>query len=1051
MKRRLWIQTIFLGLLAAMAFNIASVRADNILVEGGDFEAGLNGFGITPVLLVRNWPSYVPPSIDSTTAGQGRRSLKLVNASGEDVFEIRSRAFHIDHPQGKISISFYAKTDTPGAAVSASIGSGPIAIINRSFQIDSDWKRYEFTIEPQHWTGARDSGRAPVDGLYYLRLILPAMKPWKTIWLDGIQVEMGPVTDYKPPAPESLAFSIDRTLAVYHPDEVPRVILHAAGPGIAGQTVTVQLEELLSGEKETPMQLQLASDGDSDHGQVAIPLSARPRGCYRLTARTADGKAVQYRGYGVIESLADRPHAQRVFFGGSIEAFQCARSFSADGLPVEPDDSILCSHYSPDAQFGLARDLGWGWWHAYWPYSPLVLNPDGKKFLWRDADTLTDLAHKHDLDILANLCAHGSSRQLPDWMKGNQISLGGMAIGKGDRLLDQQKFHDYAEAVTDHFKDRIKMWEPWNEPGVKVRAAEYVPLLGAAYKGIKAADPTATVYGLCGTWDINGDLYGWVKSCLKLGAADFMDKISIHGYHVMERRYAAKVKQMAKDITGRDWAVADTEAGPYVTFQVYPQLEDAMFAGAPDDLDDTISAMPRLYINELSNGVERASWFNLTSYYAGIHYRDLVMLEYDGSPTPAMIAYNTLIDLLGPSKHYRSVPMGGDVAIEVFLDGQGRPLAALWADKSPQTLRIPVPASHVQLIDLQGRSGTPAANGDGIELKLGKRPVFLRSDVLSPDQVTEALGKSVVENLNDLELTRVGLSRGADGKPSLAVVLHGKTPRPSAGELEIANSPWKLTTTTQAFSPIGLDESRIIEFPLSEMPQSPASDAVNVSADLNGSKTVSWTRQMKIWPTSSLNKPVIVDGDISDWDPSKFRQIASWVSAATAWDSQGIYFAIRCQDTTPQQHVPKATPWRSDSVELYFNPSVEHSFEDGDFYPGDAQIICPVPGLQDSSSDVATSYRGQPPESELNKSPRMIARTIKMATKRFDGGYTMEIFVPWKNFPENFTPSVGNFMGFSIAVRDVDENGLELHRVIWAGDDADYRNTTGYGLLLLTR
>ena len=183
----------------------------------------------------------------------------------------------------------------------------------------------------------------------------------------------------------------------------------------------------------------------------------------------------------------------------------------------------------------------------------------------------------------------------------------------------------------------------------------------------------------------------------------------------------------------------------------------------------------------------------------------------------------------------------------------------------------------------------------------------------------------------------------------------------------------------------------------------------------------------------------------------KFRKISDWVSAATIWDTSGVYFALRCKDTTPQQHVPKATPWRSDSVELYFNPSIEHSFQDGNFYPGDSQVICPVPGLQDSSSSVATAYRGQPPGSELNKSPRMVPETIKMATKRFDGGYTMEIFIPWKNFPESFSAKPGNFLGFSMAIRDMDDNGTQQHRVIWAGDETDYRDTSGYGVLLLTK
>ena len=665
--------------------------------------------------------------------------------------------------------------------------------------------------------------------------------------------------------------------------------------------------------------------------------------------------------------------------------------------------------------------------------------------------TRSPTSRKHDLEILANLCAHGSSRQLPDWMKGDQISLGGMAMGKGDHLVDQAKYTAYAEAVVDHFKDKIKLWEPWNEPGVKMRSSEYVPLLRAAYTGIKKADPTAIVYGLCGTWDVDGDLYGWVRSCLKLGAADCMDKISIHGYHVIERRYAAKVKEMAREITGRDWAVADTEAGPFVTFQVYPQLVDAMFAQPLSGLDDTIGAMPRLYINELANGVERGSWFNLVSYYSGIHYRDLAMLEYDGSPTPAMIAYNTVIDLLGPSKHYRSVPMGGDVAIEVFLDGNGRPLATLWADKQPQTLLIPVSASSAELIDLLGQSHAPSAKGSGIELKLGSRPIFLRAGAMSADQLAAALGQSKVEGLDDLDITRVGLSRDAKGDPSLAVVLHGKTAQPSGGDVAISNSPWALSTATQPFLPIPLDESRIVYFPLSGSVETSGDIKINVVAKLDASKTLSRTWPLKVWSFPKLNSPLKVDGNLSKWDPSILQPVCDWVSGAGAWNSDGLYFAFRVHDTTPQQTVSKTEPWRSDSIELYFNPSIEHSFHNGDFYPGDAQIICPMPGLRDSSSTVSTTYRGQPPGSDLNKSPRMVPQTIQLATRRIDGGYTMEIFVPWKNFPESFTPGVGNFMGFSMAVRDVDATGLEQRRFIWSGDDTDFRDTSGYGLLLLTK
>jgi hypothetical protein len=98
------LHSLLLGL--CLTASAIPTRAANLLVQGGDFEAGTDGIGITPVVLLRNWPSYVAPSIDSTTAGEGSRSLKVVNGSGEDVFELRSRAFHLDKPQVAVSVSF---------------------------------------------------------------------------------------------------------------------------------------------------------------------------------------------------------------------------------------------------------------------------------------------------------------------------------------------------------------------------------------------------------------------------------------------------------------------------------------------------------------------------------------------------------------------------------------------------------------------------------------------------------------------------------------------------------------------------------------------------------------------------------------------------------------------------------------------------------------------------------------------------------------------------------------------------------------------------------
>ena len=187
-----------------------------------------------------------------------------------------------------------------------------------------------------------------------------------------------------------------------------------------------------------------------------------------------------------------------------------------------------------------------------------------------------------------------------------------------------------------------------------------------------------------------------------------------------------------------------------------------------------------------------------------------------------------------------------------------------------------------------------------------------------------------------------------------------------------------------------------------------------------------------------------LDGDLAEWDNALFHPLADWVDAAMRWDTKGLYVAVRAKDTTPQK-TPNQTSWRNDSVELYFNPKPEENFLKGDFGPGDAQVICPVTMPDQDVPAVETN----PASAGAGNRPRMAAATIRRACRRDAQGYTMEIFVPWENFPQDMAFTPGQFLGFSLSVRDTDAVGNDLRRVLWTGDNDNYRVTRNYGTLLL--
>jgi hypothetical protein len=90
----------------------------------------------------------------------------------------------------------------------------------------------------------------------------------------------------------------------------------------------------------------------------------------------------------------------------------------------------------------------------------------------------------------------------------------------------------YARAVVHRYKDRVHVWEIWNEPNLATfwkpapNAAAYTNLLKAAYAAIRAEDPTATV--LVG--GLAASELAFMKGIAAAGGWSSFDAMAIHVY-----------------------------------------------------------------------------------------------------------------------------------------------------------------------------------------------------------------------------------------------------------------------------------------------------------------------------------------------------------------------------------------------------------------------------------------------------------------------------------------------------------------------------------------
>jgi hypothetical protein len=153
------------------------------------------------------------------------------------------------------------------------------------------------------------------------------------------------------------------------------------------------------------------------------------------------------------------------------------------------------------------------------------LEPRQGWFEWAKFDQAVNVAAAHNIGTLGRL------EFSADWASSAPSSVTGSAR-EFYPPADPATFAAYARAVVHRYKDRIHVWEIWNEENSSTfwkpapSASGYAALLKAAYAAIKAEDPTAKVV----TGGTAGFDKAFVDGVIAAGAWSSFDTLGIHAY-----------------------------------------------------------------------------------------------------------------------------------------------------------------------------------------------------------------------------------------------------------------------------------------------------------------------------------------------------------------------------------------------------------------------------------------------------------------------------------------------------------------------------------------
>lgn len=713
--------------LIAVALN-THASGSNLILDGSSFETGCDGFSS---LLAYAWTKHglagTDPRrgvLDTTTAAHGKRSLKMYfhPPYGREGFSPWCTFRWIKIKEGqKYTVSLYAKAAREGQRLTVSVCDAWQDWGWSFFTLTTKWQRYSHQIT----AGKTEDG--------YAWVLIPFPEDG-TVWIDGVQLEEGELTDYAPGRAidlgvncnyptkyENLFFDGDKTVlqatVFSNLTEKRDLVLQYSVEDYFGQTPFKGTAKLAAQAKATSV--------------AQISLGQPARGSYKATLKVLDESGEVQDCEELVLGVIKRRQA-----APNIES-----QFGTHGFP----HSVL-------------EHCGVRWVRTYllaWP----AVEPEEGHFSWpeeREEDQLflknLELYKINALPVL---------QSAPAWALSDQRPHGGWSKEQSEavRLPRMDAWRKYVFAVVSRYKGRFKYWEVMNEPTAYMNAEDYLPFLRATWEEAKRADPKCKIVAGDTAWK-NTPFF---TEMLDKGALEYIDVFCGHFYGIAqsgppEVKYGGEgadailgsLRQAFREHGRPEVEIWNTEEGVYVpswyTKEIMPKSREPWHR--VPSVHRQARDMVRSHLIELGNGIRRVFWFyELYSEQCAasrwiIRPEGMDGNEYDGAPRPALIAYSVMTEKLeGAEPLGREVKLGEKTHCFVFAKGKGSVAAVwYWGEEGKEIALTLPPERYLHISNMMGNPVSIARRGD-TALHIDGNPLYLEAQELSAQALFDHLAR----------------------------------------------------------------------------------------------------------------------------------------------------------------------------------------------------------------------------------------------------------------------------------------------------------------------
>lgn len=548
--------------------------------------------------------------------------------------------------------------------------------VGRKIEASQEWQTFE-----AH--GTAGFGPQPTD---YVILVVSGPA---TLWLDDVQLRQDGIGAAQEPlrgARERVTAAIiaDRhPMSLYHDGEPATLRLLSSVPeGRPAVELTWQVQDFWGRVVKAGRSMPAAG-----RQEESIACAGLPRGWYRAAVSWRDDEH-EYRNESAFALL---PPADRHGDAG---------------------DSPFGAHFAVDPSgIRLAKAVGVRRLRLHPPNHTKWRVVEPQKGDWRWRDEPIRIAREAGFEVC------GSLDRCPTWASSAPESTpdGGFYTGTGAWVpRDWREWETYVAETVRRYRERIQVWEVWNEGNLTdwlvpreghTRAAAYVEMLAHTYPIVKREDPGATVIAgvVAGRMNPSHSAQSFTADVIRLGGLHLMDVFSFHDY-------------IAWPVDEGDWTVADAmawlrermrEAGrelPIINSEGGFSSPASCLSYRPSELgavpaDSMARWMVRQYVAQLAVGVRQFFFYNFFLDGSPRARQWQGFVEGDAQPRPNVPAYATMTWLLDGAQFLRTDRPDEKVWVHHFRTPRG-PLAVTWARTGTQA-EVEFPGA-VEAWDLMG-------------------------------------------------------------------------------------------------------------------------------------------------------------------------------------------------------------------------------------------------------------------------------------------------------------------------------------------------------------